>query len=250
MPDFYNGGHSGSGPEVVLIHGAGCNHTVWRYQTRFFANRGFRVKAFDLPGHGSNRESPLDTVEEMAEWVADRIEGRTAVIGHSLGGLVALELARTHPLLVERLALLGCGRRIAVHPELQGRAGEQHPASVQMIVGWSYDIAGRIGGHPEPGTSPARVTSRLVESEIANLGRDLRATATYKFGEEAAKGLEVEALVVAGGRDRMVSATEVIAVADSIKGATFTTIPAAGHFMMTDSPDPLRSAICSFLPER
>ena len=241
---------AGSGSGVVFIHGAGGNHTVWRYQTRFFANRGFRVKAFDLPGHGSNRASPLDTVEEMAAWVADRIEGRSAVVGHSLGGLVALELARAHPVLVERVGLLGCGLRIAVHPELQARADERHPASVQMIVGWSYDVVGRIGGHPEPGTSPARVTSRIVESEIANLGRDLHATANYELGQEAAEGLEVDGLVVAGDRDRMVSPTEVKALADSFKGATFTIIPAAGHFMMTDSPDPLRSALCSFLPER
>lgn len=250
MPDFYDGGHKGYGPEIALIHGAGCNHTVWRYQSRYFANHGYRVKAFDLPGHGSNRESPLDTVEEMAAWVADRIEPRTAVIGHSMGGLIALELARTHPELVERIGLFGCSLRIRVHPDLQSRADEQHPAAVQMIVGWSYDIAGRIGGHPEPGTSPARVTSRLVESEMANLGRDLRTTATYEHGEEAAKGLEVEALVVAGDRDRMVLAKEVRALSDSIRSATLTRIPDAGHFMMTDSPDPVRLAVSSFLPER
>jgi pimeloyl-ACP methyl ester carboxylesterase len=247
VPDFYDGGHQSEGPLVALIHGAGGNHTLWRYQARYLANHNFRVMAFDLPGHGSNPDRRLGTVEAMADWVGERIPEAGTVIGHSLGGLVALELARTHPDMVSAIGLFGCGLRMEVNPELQGAADESDPRAVQMIVGWSYDVAGRIGGHPEPGISVARVTSRLVESEIANLGSDLRATASYEGGEAAAKSLRIPALVIAGERDRMIALARVRTLSMVVAGASFTTIARAGHYMIVESPDEVRRALSTFL---
>ena len=84
---------SGSGPLLVLVHGAGGNHTSWRYQARWLARHGYRVNALDLPGHGGDPSEPLASVEAIAAWVADSVKEPAVLIGHSLGGLVGLELA-------------------------------------------------------------------------------------------------------------------------------------------------------------
>ena len=62
---------SPNGIDVILIHGAGFDHTAWRFQTRFLAGRGFRVLAPDLPGHGSSEGPTLASIDEMAAWLGD-----------------------------------------------------------------------------------------------------------------------------------------------------------------------------------
>ena len=250
MPDFYDGGHTGhsngDGPLVALIHGAGSNHTVWRYQTRFLANRGYRVMAFDLPGHGSNAAPGLRSVAEMAAWVGDRIPEPGTIIGHSLGGLIALDLARTQPDLVERLGLLGCSTRMEVNPRLQLAADACDPSAIAMIVDWSY--SGHIGAHPEPGINPARITARLLESELTNLGPDLFASSAYEDGAAAVRAVRMPALVIAGGRDRMAASVRVKDMSAAIDDAQFLLIADGGHFMNTDSPDTVRKSLSTFLP--
>src|SRR4051812_2207078 len=84
-------------PSVVFIHGAGMDHTVWALQTRWFAHHGRNVLAIDLPGHGRSAGPSLRSIGEMADLVVGMIEAigaeRAALVGHSMGALVALKAA-------------------------------------------------------------------------------------------------------------------------------------------------------------
>lgn len=99
----------GSGPVVVLLHGAGLGVTVWAYQFRDLADR-YRLVAIDLRGHGESVPgSEGITIAAMADDVAEvltALELRPAlVVGHSMGGMTLLRLARRQPELVaERIA--------------------------------------------------------------------------------------------------------------------------------------------------
>ena len=55
-------------PVMVLLHGAGMDHTAWALHDRYFAHHGFSVLAPDLPGHGRSAGSPLKTIADMADW--------------------------------------------------------------------------------------------------------------------------------------------------------------------------------------
>src|SRR5215469_17474127 len=76
-------------PAVVLIHGAGFDHSTWALHSRWFAHHGFSVLVPDLPGHGRSQGPALKTIAEMADWIAALLEaagsGNAHLIGHSIG---------------------------------------------------------------------------------------------------------------------------------------------------------------------
>src|SRR4051795_2130778 len=84
-----------SQPTVVLLHGAGFDHTAWALHSRWFAHHGYNVLAPDLPGHGRSSGAPLSTIAGMADWVAALLDAAGAkkakLVGHSMGSLIALE---------------------------------------------------------------------------------------------------------------------------------------------------------------
>src|SRR5437660_9336478 len=90
-----------SQPSVVLLHGAGFDHSTWALHSRWFAHHGYTVLAPDLPGHGRSTGKPLPTIAEMADWTAALIEAagssKARLIGHSMGSLIALETSARHP---------------------------------------------------------------------------------------------------------------------------------------------------------
>lgn len=103
----------GRGPAILLIHGFLVTHAEWDDVIDELAER-FHVIAPDLPGFGdSSKPSPSRFaygVEAFAESMADLVAafgvGRVHVVGHSMGGAVALTLAAQHPELVQRLVVV------------------------------------------------------------------------------------------------------------------------------------------------
>jgi pimeloyl-ACP methyl ester carboxylesterase len=104
---------AGSGPGLLLIHGIGDNSTTWNTVQAKLAQR-FTVIAVDLLGHGQSDKPRADySVAAYANGMRDLLSvldvERVTVIGHSLGGGVAMQFAYQFPHLVERLVLVGAG---------------------------------------------------------------------------------------------------------------------------------------------
>lgn len=98
-----------SAPAIVFVHGTRLSRSTWRAQVAGLSD-AYRVVALDLPGHGSLVERPF-TLEGAADELARVIEtatgGRAVVVGLSLGGYVAMDLAARRPELVRGLVLSG-----------------------------------------------------------------------------------------------------------------------------------------------
>ena len=104
---------AGSGPAVLLIHGVGDNSTTWNTVQAKLAQR-FTVIAPDLLGHGQSDKPRADySVAAYANGMRDLLSvlefERVTVVGHSLGGGVAMQFCYQFPQLVERLILVGAG---------------------------------------------------------------------------------------------------------------------------------------------
>src|SRR5688572_30211924 len=84
-------------PCVVFIHGALHDHSVWTLLARWFAHHGFGVLAVDLPGHGRSAPPVAQSIEALADWTLSLLDAarvqRAALVGHSMGSLIALEAA-------------------------------------------------------------------------------------------------------------------------------------------------------------
>src|SRR5215470_17225530 len=117
---------------IVFLHGAQNDHSVWILQSRYFAHHGFAVLALDLPGHGRSDGPALTSVEAMAERLAEALSSlatrRFVLIGHSMGSLVALEVARRVTDRVAGVALCGTAFPMRVSEELLG-ATRSDPAA-------------------------------------------------------------------------------------------------------------------------
>src|SRR5437016_4743062 len=105
-------------PAIVLLHGAALDHTVWALLARYFAHHGFSVLAPDLPGHGRSGGAALASIAAMADWVARLIASagarKAALVGHSMGSLIALETAARHGERVTAIGLIGTAAAMPV----------------------------------------------------------------------------------------------------------------------------------------
>lgn len=237
-------------PVVVLVHGAGMDHSAWRYQTRALALGGFAALAPDLPGHGRSAGPPLPSIEALAAWLLDLLDAAgaasAALVGHSMGALVALEAAASTPSRVERLVLVGASGAMEVHPDLQAAAERGDHLAVELMVGWMHAGEHRLGGHPDPGRWMPGVTARLLERGLAVLGGDLRACSAYP-GLNRAASVRCPTLILAGAADLMTPLTAARLLGSAIPDATLEVVPGAGHMLPTDHPHRTRRAVEEFL---
>src|SRR5271165_4556032 len=104
---FHAAGTSGSA--ILLIHGFGADRLTWVANQQELSAAG-RIYALDLPGHGDVALAGAGRIEDLVRAVAEAIDaseiGPVHLVGHSLGGAVAIALAATRPDLVRSLALI------------------------------------------------------------------------------------------------------------------------------------------------
>jgi len=239
-------------PAVVLLHGAGMDHMVWAFQSRYLAHHGRSVLALDLPGHGRSDGPALESVEEMADWLVRVLDAlgvaEAAVAGHSMGAIVALTAAARHPARVRALAVLGCAGAMPVHPALLSEAAADRLSAVEMVNGWGHGQDSQRGGHPLAGTWLLGVGHRLLQRASPGvLHRDLVACDAWKNGAAAAAAVECPTLVLSGADDRMTPAKAGRALAAAIPGARYEVLPGTGHMLMTEAPEATLAALKTVL---
>lgn len=235
-------------PAVIFLHGAGMDHTVWALQTRYFAYHGRGVLALDLPGHGRSEGEPLTSIAALADWVAELIPAaglqQAALVGHSMGALIALDTAARHPERVRALALCGVAPRMPVHPDLLAAAAAGDHKAYELICDWGHGPAGHTGGHRAPGLWMLGSGERLLErSRGRALSVDLEACNAYADAEARAAAVRCPTLLVLGSEDRMTPARAGQKLAALIPGAKVALLPGAGHMMMVEQPDQTLDAL-------
>ena len=104
-----------SRPPVVLLHGFGCEGSFWEPQRAALSEAGYRVLAPDLPCHGAQAHEIVPSLDAIADRIAGMCGAPTALLGHSMGGMVALQVARTHPETVAGLALVDAFPSLSVN---------------------------------------------------------------------------------------------------------------------------------------
>jgi pimeloyl-ACP methyl ester carboxylesterase len=235
-------------PLIVFLHGAGMDHSVFALQSRWFAHHGARVVAVDLPGHGASEGPALADIGALADWTARLIlalgAARAALVGHSMGALIALETAARRPDLVESMALIAASSAMPVHPDLLAAAKANSHAAVDMVSLWSLGAPATLGGAPAPGCWMLGGTERLLERAAPGvLYADLLACDGYRGAAAAAAKVVCATTLILGERDLMTPLKGGRDLAALIAGARTIEARQAGHMLTIERPDETLAAL-------
>jgi len=242
-------------PTVVFIHGALNDHSVWTLLARWFAHHGHAVLAVDLPGHGRSDGPVPDSVEAMADRLLALLDaagaGEARLVGHSMGALIALEMAARAPARTTALALLGMAYPMKVSPALLATAAEDPARAIAMVNAFSHSGLAAKPSYPGPGTwlrgASAALMHRMQAGAPGNLfAHDFRLCDAYARGLEAAAAVRCGTRLVVGIHDAMTPARASAAIAGALRAGV--TEVAAGHALMQEAPDAVLNALRQVIP--
>lgn len=243
-------------PTVVFIHGAQNDHSVWILQTRYFAHHGFGVLAVDLPGHGRSRGAPLTSVEAMADWVIALLDAagvkQAALVGHSMGSLIALETAFRAPERVSKLGLVGTAYPMRVSDTLLEASLNDEQTAIDMVNIWSHTSIAHKPSSPGPGfyvmNGSQRLMQRISQQNPAKVFHtDFSACNAYANGENAAKSVTCPTLLLLGKRDMMTPPKATALLAKTIAHCQVVQVDNCGHSLMAEQPDAVLDTLYGFM---
>jgi pimeloyl-ACP methyl ester carboxylesterase len=222
----------GAGPPLLLVHGLSGSGTWWRRNVPAFAAH-FSVYTLDLVGFGrSRRLLPLPLLaaaDALAALIADLGHDRASVIGHSMGGQIAMLLAARHPACVDRLVLAAAapGRplmrmNIWQMMPLALLAGAQCPGFVPTVLRDALR-AGPLGLWV--------AASELLAADTTSLLADIAAAPLLVWGE----------------RDPLVPLAVGEALQRALPGSRLVVLRGAGHVPMYDRPEAFNREVLAFL---
>ena len=267
----------GDGPPVVLLHGITLSADVWFKQLRDLGDAGFRVVAPDLRGHGQSTVGTggllLDRVtDDIAEMLAELDLDDVILVGHSMGGMVALRLLTRHD--------AGAGRKPA-----RDRAAARRIRALALVATSASPVVGRgvpgaravialagpvlgatgrltssLRGSLLPdtavgdplarvafGSSPSPADVRLVRRATAAVPTRIAASLLLQlvsFDAEKRLGrVAVPATVLVGTADVMTPLRHAETLAGDIPGAELVVLPDCGHMVMLERPVDTAAAI-------
>jgi pimeloyl-ACP methyl ester carboxylesterase len=257
----------GSGPPVVLIHGMVNSSRHWEAVALKLAEH-YQVIAPDLIGHGDSARPRGDySLGAHAASIRDLLAGigvdRATIVGHSLGGGVAMQFFYQFPQRVERLALIssgGLGREVS--PLLRGAAlpgasallaAAAHPQVLAAMRTSGERLRGR--GHRK-GIYLEQIARALRPLEHSDARKaflhTLRAVIDVRGQRVSARDRlyllsEFPTLVVWGERDNTIPLAHGLATHEAVPGSRFETLPRAAHFPHLEDPDGLAAVLADWL---
>lgn len=242
---------TGEGPPLLLIHGLGSSTRDWEHQVPHFA-RQFRVLCVDMRGHGRSQKPPGPY--SMAQFAADTAAllrglnvGPAHVVGISMGGMIAFQLAVDAPALVRSLTIVNSA------PELvpRGLKMRLQIAQRRLILRWiSMRRLGEVlSGRLLPGPALAAERKTFVERWSENDPRAYRDAFNALIGWSVAEriaDITCPTLVVAADQDYTPVAAKERYV-QTMRRAELVVIPDARHAVTAERPQAFNAALAAFL---
>ncbi len=246
---------SGTGPPLVLIHGATADHTTTWRSVLAPLERRFTVCAMDRRGRGGSGDSAKYELGREADDVVavlDAIDAPAYVLGHSFGGLCAIEAAlRTSRMaklvLYEGVALRGADAYPpGVIDRLRGmiESGDVEGALVAML----RDIAGMAPEEIDVLRSQTTAWQRRIDN-ARGVGRELEADASYVFDPGRFAEMRTPTMLLVGEMSLPRELDNARGVAAALPNARVVVLPGQQHLAMHTDPDLFVREVASFLSE-
>jgi len=243
-------------PTVVFIHGALNDHSVWILQSRYFANHGYNVLAIDLPGHCKSAGDAPESVEEAAQTVLQMLDAlgvnKAALVGHSLGSLIALEVSARAPDRVSHLAMVGTAYPMRVSAALLEAAVSNPMKGIDMVNTFSHSMMAPPPSTLGPGTwlhGTGRALMRRVlasNPQVNVFYSSFKACDNYANGDQAMAAVQCPTLFLLGEFDQMTLPKGAQTLIANARHGQVLTVQ-AGHSLMEEAPETVLDALLEFL---
>ncbi|MBD3670317.1 MAG: pimeloyl-ACP methyl ester esterase BioH [Gammaproteobacteria bacterium] len=227
---------TGSGPELVLLHGWGLHGGVWDGIAPRLAER-FTLHRVDLPGHGASHEhaGPYD-LEAMARLVLEVAPGSALWMGWSLGGEVALQAAALAPERIQRLIMVASSPRFLASGNWPGVSAEVLQGFADSLERDYRSTLQRFLALQARGSDHAREEIRQLREGLFSRGEP--SMAALREGLTILQQADLlplladitqDTLFVGGERDTLVPAEALQRSAAATANGRYRLIPGAGH---------------------
>ena len=235
----------GSGEPLVLVHGLATTRVIWR---RVLPYLEYRVTAIDVPGFGESPPAgPGFVLEEVADAIAMAFDAPFDLVGHSLGGAIAIVLAERRPQLVERLVLVApAGLRSVPGPAAwaAGLATERalpirRRAAALADTAWGRRLLMTPGTKDPTSLPPAEVRAMLNASKDATRTRAALESVVRADLTQRLRALPMPVGAIWGEYDRIVPLRGIDAPVECVAGT--------GHIPMMERPQAFANALATIL---
>ena len=253
-------GHSNGRPihHIVLIHGWGMGGNVWESLAEKLSS-DYRVTILDLPGYGRSAHYVLPeyTLQHLADELVSLIPSGAAVLGWSLGGMIAMQMALRYPNAFDRLVL------VATSPQFQRSADWPHAVDTRILENFASELAGSYKDTIQQflaiqalGSDHAREEIRLLRNKVFRDGEpdktalrkslDILQTANLR---DQVQNIDMDTLIIGGERDRLVPVAAAKLLAESINNSQLRIIKGASHAPFISHQDSFIQALHEFLSD-
>ena len=246
---------AGTGPRTLLcLHGIGSDASSFHHQVGAF--EGWRVVAWDMPGYGGSeaRMNPPDFAH-LSERLGAFVEGlgsEVHLLGHSIGGMIALDHALRRPDQVASLVLVATTPRFGGRDDsfrdafLKARLGALDAG--QTMAGMAARTAPHLVGPDTPAEEIAHIERGLAAVPVETWRGILRCLVTFdRAGDLGA--VTCPAMAVSGSVDTNAPAATVEKMAARLPGARYRDMPGTGHMPHQEMPQTFNALLAAFLED-
>lgn len=229
-------------PTLVMLHGAGGSTQTWLGQLNLLPDT-VNVLALDLPGHGDTGGPVKETLREYGLWLTEVLETifrfPVFLMGHSMGGAIALDAAISGPDRFEGLILAATGARLRVAPAFLEGLDRDFEGTVDSIIRYAY----------APGADPVMVREGASLMKLAGQHAVLGAfSACNRFDRRGDVGsIRNPCLIVCGDKDQLTPPALSESLHASIPESELKILPGAGHMVMVERFKEFNQSVLAFI---
>lgn len=239
---------AGEGPALLLLHGIGGSSKTWEEQYRAFAGSR-RVVGWDAPGFGGSDPAPEATADcwaDRAMGLLDRLGIETAaLLGHSMGGIIAPRVASRHPGRIDRIVLSGTRAGFVGALGFEERQREFDTLTPEERGRTRAAAMAAPGARPEVLARLAAIAGQVTREAFAGGVAVLNRT----DNRDILKALDIPALVLCGRQDGIAPPERGEEIAALLPDARIACFDGAGHAAYVEKPDEYNARLAEFLAE-
>lgn len=245
----------GAGDVLVLLHGHPFDRRMWAPQLTSLSSGARRVIALDLPGYGQApaASGTVRTMSELADAVLELLDAleieRFAVVGLSMGGLVAMELGLADPVRVTAVVLAATTAAPVTAAEVRQREARADELEAEGLLPLALDMAGKLFG-PTARRDPdlvSEIFAMMLHAPPQGAAAALRGRAQRPSYAKLLPALRPPALVIAGDADPYADEDVVTELVDALPDPVVVRLEGVGHLPNLESTAAFDAAVTSFL---